>query len=283
MKHLISIGGGFSSTIELPLAVVDKYGVENVDMVIACLAGESPDLWRLVGECERLTGKAVKRITYQPYRQYLEDAPEAMWWDIWDTFFQQGMMGNSLADPCSRKLKRDTLAAFIEDHYVPSETVMHVGITADEIDRMLAIQKNWGKRGYRVEADLADVPRVGTSTERCKAMLGWIPFVYEWGGSHNNCGGFCVKAGHAQIARLLWYARALYLYHEQKEVLFQERFNTTATIMRDRKTVNGQVITTPLSLVEFRERMEARWAGMMLPPFDELDETPGCSYCDSAA
>lgn len=283
MKHLISIGGGFSSTIELPLAVIDKYGAENVDMVIACLAGESPDLWRLVDECERRTGKHIKRISYQPYRQYVEDAPAAMWWDIWDVFFQQGRMGSSLADPCSRILKRETLRAYIQDTYEPSSTVLHVGITAHEIDRMMAIQRNWGAAGYRVEADLADRRVVGTSAQRCKAMLGWTPRLYEWGASHNNCGGFCVKAGHAQMARLLWYEPELYAYHEVQEERFQRTFDTDATIMRDRVTVDGVTTSTPLSMVEFRERMQARWIGMMFPPFDELDQTPACSFCDSAA
>lgn len=283
MKHLVSIGGGFSSTIELPLAVIEKYGAENVDMVIACLAMESPDLWRLVKECERLTGKHIKRITYQPYRQYAEDAPEAMWWDIWDVFFQQGRMGSSLADPCSRVLKRETLRAYIQDNYPSGETVLHVGITGDEIDRMMAIQANWRRAGYRVEADLADRRTVGTSAQRCKAMLGWTPRLYEWGASHNNCGGFCVKAGHAQMARLLWYEPELYAYHEGQEGRFQRTFDTDATIMRDRVTVEGVTTSTPLSMVEFRERMQVRWIGMMFPPFDELDQTPACSFCDSAA
>ncbi len=282
-KHLISIGGGFSSTIELPLAVIDKYGAENVDMVIACLAGESPDLWRLVSECERRTGKQVTRITYSPIRQYLINAPEVMWWDIWDVFFQQGRMGSSLADPCSRILKRETLAAYIQNNYEPSSTVLHVGITAHEIDRMMAIQRNWGRAGYRVEADLADKPNNGTSVQRCKALLGWTPRLYEWGASHNNCGGFCVKAGHAQMARLLWFEPLLYAYHEMQEERFQRTFGTDATIMRDRATVGGLVVTTPLSMREFRERMQQRWAGMMFPPFDELDQTPACSYCESVA
>lgn len=283
MKHIVSIGGGFSSTIELPLAVIAKYGADNVDMVIACLAMESPDLWRLVAECERLTGKHVKRISYQPYRQYVEDAPEAMWWDIWDVFFREGRMGSSLADPCSRVLKRETLRAYIQDAYAPAESVLHVGITADEIDRMMAIQANWGRAGYRVEADLADRRITGTSGERCKALLGWKPKLYEWGASHNNCGGFCVKAGHAQMARLLWFEPALYAYHEDQEQRFQRVFNTDATIMRDRVTLNGLSKSTPLSMYAFRKRMETRWAGMMFPPFDELEDTPACHFCDSAA
>ena len=114
-------------------------------------------------------------------------------------------------------------------------------------------------------------------------MLGWVPRLYEWGASHNNCAGFCVKAGHAQMARLLWYVPDLYAYHEMQEERFQQAFDTSATIMRDRKTVSGVTESTPLSMRAFRERLNDRWAGMMFPPFDELEDTPACSFCDSAA
>ena len=110
MKHIVSIGGGLSSTIELPMEVIRKHGAKNVDLVIACLKGEHPDLWRLVAECERLTGKKVMRIAYCPERasKYVIYAPESYWLSIWDVFEQVGRMGSSLADPCSRLLKRET-------------------------------------------------------------------------------------------------------------------------------------------------------------------------------
>lgn len=283
MKHLVSVGGGFTSTIELPLLVVEKYGRDNVDLVISCLAGESPDLWRLVEACEDMTRLKVKRITYAPYCKYLEDAPSAMWWDIWDVFFATGMMGSTRLDPCSRVLKRETLRAYIEDHYDPAQTTMHVGITAHEIDRMMAIKANWSKSGYTVEAPLCDVELVGTTKERCQRMLGWVPFLYTIDASHNNCGGFCVKAGYAQMARLLWYLPDTYAYHEMQERRFREQFERDATIMRKRKTRGGVMETTPYSLEEFRCDMERKWASMLpgFDPFDGLEDTKACTFCDT--
>lgn len=285
MKHVVSIGGGLSSTIELPLAVIDKYGADNVDMVIACLGGEHPDLWRLVDSAESLTGKPITRVTYSPYRAYLADAPSVMWWDIWDVFIQQGMMGNSLADPCSRVLKRETLKAYITSNYDPANTVLHVGITADEIDRMMSIRANWGRAGYKVEALLIDkTPTNETRSEKAMRLVGWIPEMYGADFSHHNCGGFCVKAGHTQMARFLWHYPEWFEYHAQRELWFQQSHDTTATIMRDRKTVDGKVTSTPLSMYEFAERMHTKWAGRLpgFDPFENLEETPACKWCEAA-
>jgi len=274
--HIISVGGGISSTILLPLEVAQKYGAENVELVIAALANEHPDVWELVAECERLTGLAVKRLSYCPEPPYYAiDAPASEWWSIWDIFHTQGMMGNSLADPCSRLLKRETIRRYLADFHPPELTTLHLGITADEIDRELAIRKAWHKSGYAVEFDLID--------HAPEYPLDWQPELYGLGFRHNNCDGFCVKAGHAQIARLLWYRPEVYHWHEQNEIRFQIENGTKATIMRDRKTRGGITDSYPLSLTQFRERMESRW-GNMLPgfdPFDELEDTPACHFCEA--
>lgn len=294
MKHIVSIGGGVSSTLELPLLIIEKYGAENVDFVIAALKGESSDLWRMVDWLEAKTGKHVTRVAWTPYknhiyykveRNYWIDAPPWAWSDIWRIFNIEGMMGNSLADPCSRVLKRTTMKSYILDKYRYSDTVLHVGITKGEIDRQLAIVQNWMKSGVQVEFDLCDVDLKGTSAERAERILGWIPHLYVEGHSHNNCNGFCVKAGHEQMAMLLYYDRPTYLYHEGKELEFQQKHNTAATIMRDRKTRKGVTTTTPLTLRDFRLRMVKRWKHMLpgLNPFTGLDATPGCSHCESVA
>lgn len=276
IKRFGSIGGGFSSTIRLPLEMIRKYGAENVHLFIACLAGESPDLWRLVDECEQRTGLHVTRISYHPEQRYIIDAPESEWWNVWKAFRAAGRMGSSLADPCSRMLKRETIKNYLLDTATPGVDTLHVGITSDEIDRMLAIRKNWLKAGFRVEADLEDLPEVNAVD-----FLGWQPVLYEQGFSHNNCGGFCVKAGHAEFERLLWYYPQLYAYHEEQEQLFQREFNTTATIMRDRKQVKGIKTTYSLSMRDFAIRTYAKWIREGEPQFAKA--LPGCYFCDAGA
>ena len=284
-KHVISVGGGLSSTIELPLLLVERYPNDQIDMVICALAGESPDLWRMVDWVEQRTSIKVHRIAWTPYKRshhykqhnnYWVNGPQWAWADIWDAFRHTGRMGSSLADPCSRMLKRETMLRFMQDFYDPAHTTLHVGITADEIDRMLAIRKNWQRSGWDVQAPLAEYENRSKANKRSLELLGWVPFVYSWGGAHNNCNGFCVKAGHAQMARLLHYAPDVFNYHAQRELEFQRNYDTDATIMRDRKTINGKVVSSSLRLVDFAERMQSRWVNM-LPGFDPYEgpsETP---------
>lgn len=294
MKHIVSIGGGVSSTLELPLLVIEKYGAANVDFVIAALKGEDADLWRMVDWLEAKTGKHVTRVAWTPYpndvyygvrRNYWVNAPVWAWSGIWDIFMRQGMMGNTLADPCSRILKRETLTAYILDTYKYQPVTLHVGITKDEIDRQLSIRRNWLAKGVPVEFDLCDVDLKGTSAERAEKILGWTPRLYASGFKHQNCGGMCVKAGHGQMARLLWYDRDTYLYHENSEILFQLKYTTESTIMRDQFQKNGKRRSESLSMMDFRGRMETKWKSMLpgFDPFDGLEETPACTFCESVA
>lgn len=275
MKHVISIGGGISSTWLLVDRVITKYGKENVTAVICALANEHPDLWRLVEAVEKKYGITIQRIGLNNKT-----------YDIWDVFMFTGMMGNPFADPCSRMLKREVMAAYMKANHKPEETVLHVGITADEIDRMLAIRANWQRQGWTVEADLANEPQIDKLTllAMCEKEFGFVPAPYRLGMSHNNCGGFCVKAGKGQMARLLWYDRKTFLYHETMELWHQQIFDHKNTIMRDEWSRAGIRGADPLTLRQFRERMEAKWRGLLpgFGPFDGLDETPGCKWCEAA-
>lgn len=277
MKHVISIGGGIASTWLLVDRVLAKYGKENVYPVICELANEHPDLWRLVEAVEKKYGIQIKRIGLNG-KSY----------NIWDSFFFTGMMGSTLADPCSRMLKREVMAAYMKANHEPADTVLHVGITSGEVDRMLAIRANWKRNGYSVEADLDSEPEISKSTllAMCEKEFGFIPKPYIWNPKgHNNCGMFCVKAGKGQMARLLYYDRPAYLEHERMELLHQQIFSHTSTIMRDEWTRNGKRGADPLTLRAFRERMETKWRGMLpgFDPFDGLDDTAGCKFCEAAA
>lgn len=267
--HVVSVGGGISSTWLLVDRVIAKYGKENVTAVICPVANEHADVWRLVAAVESKYGIMIERIGKS--------------YSIWDIFFNEGMMGNVFVDPCSRILKREKMAAYMKANFNPDETVLHVGITADEIDRMLAIKANWKRQGYTVNAELADEPTLARDVliQMCEAEFGFIPLMYRQGMKHNNCGGFCIKAGKGQMARLLWYDRKTYLEHETMELLHQQIFNHTNTIMRDELARKGIRSVAPLTLREFRARIETRWRGMLpgFDPFDGLGETPECIFC----
>ena len=70
---------------------------------------------------------------------------------------------------------------------------------------------------------------------------------------HNNCGGFCIKAGHAQFRLLLKRFTERYAFHEQKERELREYLGKEVSILRDRG--NGESRT--LTLEAFRLRVEA--------------------------
>ena len=76
LKHVVSIGGGIASSIELPLLVKQKYG--DFEAVIACLRNEAPDLWRLVAASERMTGVKIARVSYRKSapNRYAVNLPE---------------------------------------------------------------------------------------------------------------------------------------------------------------------------------------------------------------
>lgn len=266
--HVVSVGGGLSSTMALPERVVREHGRDACEFVMAALPNEDPDVWRLVEAVEGWLGIAVQRIG-------LNLTP-------WDVFFGERMMGSSRVDPCSRILKREVLQRYMAENHDPANTVLHVGITYHEIDRMAAIRANWTRKGWRVEAPLSSDPTLTRErmVTECRMRFGFVPRLYDLGFTHNNCGGACIKAGHKEWARLLWHLPDRYEWWESNERRFRQEVGTRATILRDRR--GG--ISTPLSLVEFRERMQARWASMLpgIDPFEGLDPTPACAFCEAA-
>jgi hypothetical protein len=78
------------------------------------------------------------------------------------------------------------------------------------------------------------------------------PRLYAQGFPHNNCGGFCVKAGQAHFAHLLRVNPERYAYHEAKEQEFIQMIGKDVSIMKDR--TGGT--TKTLTMMELRERIE---------------------------
>lgn len=79
-----------------------------------------------------------------------------------------------------------------------------------------------------------------------------IPRLYSMGFPHNNCGGFCVKAGQAHFAHLLKTMPERYAFHEAEEEKLRMVVGDYA-ILRDR--TGGT--TKALTLRELRERIAA--------------------------
>lgn len=93
-----------------------------------------------------------------------------------------------------------------------------------------------------------------------------IPRLYTLGGfAHNNCGGRCVKQGHAAWANLLIKIPERYAEWEEKEQEFRDTFQKDVAILRDRR--GGT--TKPFTLAQLRERLACG---------DELTEAESLDY-----
>ena len=90
--------------------------------------------------------------------------------------------------------------------------------------------------------------------------------MYEMGFTHNNCGGFCVKAGQGQFEMLWKLLPEVYLKNENEEQLAIKANPNLRPFLR--KTINGKL--RYLTLKQFREEfLESN------KPIDS-DEFGGC-------
>jgi 3'-phosphoadenosine 5'-phosphosulfate sulfotransferase (PAPS reductase)/FAD synthetase len=191
----------------------------------------------------------------------------------WEVFRDERFIANTRVDLCSRILKRDLLDAWNQQHAPDAITV--VGLTAEEASRLERFQKAMAPRP--VIAPLCDWPPL----EKADA-LDWataeglrLPRLYGLGFKHNNCGGFCVKAGHEQFALLHRVLPHRFREHEQQEEQARSALGDVA-ILRDRR--GGQI--RPLPLRELRRRIEAQesfdgFGGADCACFDPSLDEPG--------
>ena len=88
------------------------------------------------------------------------------------------------------------------------------------------------------------------------------PRLYRAGFAHNNCGGFCVKAGIGQMVHLLKEMPERYIMHENRELQFQRFIGRDVSILS--QTIKGE--RHNLTLHNLRIRVEAG---------EEFSFTPG--------
>ncbi|NOU98463.1 hypothetical protein [Paenibacillus planticolens] len=135
----------------------------------------------------------------------------------WEVFFAVRYLGNSRIAQCSHVLKQATADKWIRDNYGPDECVLYLGIDWTEAHRREAPIKNWAP--YRIEFPMCDEPLLYKydMLELLDAAQISRPRLYGKGFAHNNCGGFCVRAGQGHFLNLLTEFPEQYAYHENKE------------------------------------------------------------------
>jgi hypothetical protein len=237
MKHVIMYSGGIGSFMAAK-RVSEKFGNKNLILLFTDTLTEDEDLYRFLDE-------TVEYLDAQLVR--LSDGR-----DVWNVFKDVRYLGNSRIAPCSRVLKQEPALKWIKDNFSPEEVTLYIGIDWTEEHRLEKVVKNWFP--YKILAPLCDEPFL-TKQEMLHELdqIGIIrPRLYEYGFSHNNCGGFCVRAGQAHFANLFDKLPERYRYHETKEKELAEYLNKEVTILRRQK--NKMVY--PLPLKQFRLELE---------------------------
>lgn len=246
MQHVVMFSGGVGSWAAAK-RVVAAHGTENVTLLFADTLIEDEDLYRFIDEAATDVGARLVRVA---------DGRTP-----WQVFRDERFLGNSRVDPCSRILKRELLDRWVATHCDPQDTICYVGIDWTEQHRF-DDGKGGGVRprrlldGWRYEAPLCNAPfvtKLHLIAELAKAGI-VPPRLYGLGFAHNNCGGFCIKGGHAAFALLLEHFPDRYAMHEQEEEEMRWFLGRHVTIMKDRR--GGE--TKPLSMREFRERFLAK-------------------------
>lgn len=238
MNYIVMFSGGIASWAAAKRAVA-KHGAQAVTLLFCDTLIEDEDLYRCLDAAADNVGAPLVKI--------------AEGRTPWQVFYDERMLGNSRIDPCSKILKRELARKWLKAN-APGATVV-VGIDWTEPHRLEAIVGRYGAMGHPVEAPLMDSPLLTrTDLFRWWTDMGLtLPRLYQWSFSHNNCGGFCVKAGQGHFARLLKALPERYAYHEHHEQEFRAWIGKDVSILTD--TTDGA--KRPLTLRVLRERIEA--------------------------
>lgn len=281
VKHIISFSGGAAS-FTAAHTVAEKHGVENVILAFCDTLIEDGDLYRFIVEgaaklydialpAEILAkSNAVPPISNPERTSYIQSLskevvsliPNFAWLiegrDPWEVFKDIKYVGNTRIAHCTIELKGKTFARWLTDHYSPDECVIHFGFDWSEEHRLETARKNWAP--YKCEAVLCAPPYLSRSQvfQTIDDYDMETPRLYEMGFAHNNCGGFCVKAGQAHFENLLRKMPEVYAYHEAR----QEKLIAELPTVRPFLRMTKNKVTSYLTLKQFREHLQSggEWA-----------------------
>ena len=250
-RFIVQLSGGAASYAAARL-IVDEHGPADVTLLFADTKVEDPDLYRFLDDVERRLNIPITRLCEGR--------------TPWEVFFDEGMIGNTRVDPCSKILKRQILRAWLEENATPDEAVVVIGYDANEEHRFGPLQERY--KPWRVRAPLIEHGLFKEQTFGILAADGLVaPKLYAVGFQHNNCGGRCIKGGQAQWALLLDHYPDRYDEDERNEEEFRRRTGKDVSILRDRR--GGK--TKPLTLRQFRQWRESE------PSLIDWLEWGGCS------
>ena len=237
MKQVLQYSGGICSFWS-GVRAIEQHGHDNVIWLFADVLMEDKDLYRFNADVERVLGVKITRLCEGR--------------NPWQVFRDEHMIGNTRADMCSRILKRELLKKHIFDNYRPTDHAILFGMDFTEANRLENMAQIYSPFEVWAPMTMAPLWDKCQMQKRIKSHYGIEPpDLYKEGFPHNNCGGFCVKAGQAHFAHLLKVRPDTYAYHEREEQAMRDFLGKDVAILRDRR--GG--VTKPLTLAAFRARV----------------------------
>lgn len=234
--------------------VKETYPGEDIQLLFTDTKTEDEDLYRFLEE----TATALDL----PLIQVADGR------DIWEVFKQNRFLGNNRVPLCSRILKQEASQGWVNENCPdPDNTTLYFGIDWTEAHRAERIPKHW--EPYKVDFPLLWDP-VMDKSEAEDVLKEWgikQPHLYDLGAPHNNCGGLCVRAGHAHFKWALGALPERYAEWEHNEQEMRDFLGSDVAILRDRSGGKSR----PLTLQDFRLRIEEKDTGQL-----DLLEWGGC-------
>lgn len=237
-QHVIMFSGGITSWAA-GKRIAEQHGTDGIVLLFADTKIEDEDTYRFLPQAAASIGAPL--ITIADGR------------DMWQVFHDERYLGNTRIDPCSKILKLELLRRWVEANCDPADTTIVLGLDWSEGDRLTTSRSRWAP--WTVAFPLAERPYQAKHywLDRLRAEGIEPPRLYRLGFEHNNCGGFCIKAGQGHFALLLEAMPERYAEHERREQELCDYLGKDVAVLRDRE--GGE--TRPLTLREFRQRREA--------------------------
>jgi hypothetical protein len=244
MTYQISFSGGLGSAIS---AIIAYENGLDFNLIFADTGIEGAELHRFKNEVAAACGKEIISVT---------DGRSP-----WDVYIDKRWIGNSRTAHCSTELKTKPVKKWLDENANPDDPLV-LGMDWSEMDRIERAQKNWDRPVVSL------LNQFNVSREEYPFILARYRIrksdAYKHGYSHDNCGGFCCKAGLVQFERLLRTSPDVYKHHENEMERAMAAIGPTAKPFL--KMQRGGV-QEYLTLRQFREHIESGTSE--LPMFDE--------------
>lgn len=281
MNHVCMFSGGVGSWAAAK-RVAEAHGAADLTLLFTDTLMEDGDLYRFLveGACNvfgrsrpddllafiaavpefHVDREQRAAMLTEARAQAAEAVPGLAWIaegrDPWTVMRDERMLGNSHFDPCSKILKRQMIDRWLEAHCDPQASTCYVGIDWSEKHRFTTLKAQRALRGWNYAAPMCERPYVLKLDMLAQLTAEGIvaPRLYGLGFAHNNCGGFCIKAGQGHYATLYRELPDRYLFHMGQEEGMRDYLGKNVSMLTDR---TGDGKKKPLTLATLRERMDA--------------------------